>query len=308
MSSIAIEKTDTHPAGTTKTGRRSRAVAKMLLVNRRSTIFLAVFLPLMVGTGLAATGLIIAASTNLTTGNLSQFYTENTVHQVVVSVAFAAVSFMTTRRNLSLILGMGFDRKSFWRGYARASATLATITTSLYALCALVEQLTTGYTLGWQVMAPSFDGMFMFADPLHTELLELSRFIFSWFTLLFIVQVLGAFLALAFSKWGAVITGICCILFLGILLLISRHMFGTIYYDLGLNQLFFPYYTVDNLGVNYMSTLDILAMMKEEHAPSYPFPLSDNLYYTGKYMLVCLAGIVFTYAIGAFLLKKTDLR
>ncbi|MFD1617348.1 hypothetical protein [Rothia amarae] len=308
MSSIAVERNDARTAGRVKTGGRSRTVAKMLLVNRRSTIFLAAGLPALIGVLLAVTGLIIAVSTRFTTGNLSQFYTENTVHQVVMSVVFASASFMAVRRNISLILGMGFSRQNFWRGFARTSALLATVTMSVYIIFAVVEKLTLGYSLGWQVMAPSFDGIFMFADPLAFQFLELLRFAVIWFTLLFIVQMLGAFLALAFSRWGAAVTGICCLIFLGLLLVTSREMFGTIYYDLGLSQLFHPYYYTESQEVYYTSVLDIVAMMRNEHAPSPLLPLSADIYYTGRFMVICLIGIVFTYAIGATLLKKVDFR
>lgn len=309
MSSIAVERNDARTAGRVKTGGRSRTVAKMLLSNRWATTSMAVFLPLIVGLIMTIMGLIAAAvHPYARIENYSTFFTENIIHQVVLSVAFASTAFMTVSKNLTLILGMGFTRKNFWRGFTRASAALAGMVTGIYAAFALIETVTLGYSLGWQVMAPSFDGMFMFAAPLAFQFLELLRFAVIWFTLLFIVQMLGAFLALAFSQWGAIATGICCLIFLVLLLITSREMFGTIYYDLGLHQLFYPYYYTDNQQVYYTNILDIVAMMRNEHAPSSLIPLSEEIYYTGRYMATCLGGVVFSYALGIALLKKTDFR
>lgn len=315
MSSIAVERNEVSPANEShkprriKTGGRSGIVCKMLLSNRWATTSMAVFLPLIIGLIMTIMGLIAAAvHPYARIENYSTFFTENIIHQVVLSVAFASTAFMTVSKNLTLILGMGFTRKTFWRGFARASAVLAGIATGIYAAFALIETVTLGYSLGWQVMAPNFDGIFMFVDPWESQLLEFLRFAVIWFTLLFIVQMLGAFLALAFSRWGAVVTGICCLIFLGLLLVICREMFGTIYYDLGLHQLFYPYYYADNQQVYYTDILDIVAMMKNETAPTPLLPLPADVYYTGRFMVICLIGIVFTYALGAALLKKTDFR
>ncbi|WP_346845801.1 hypothetical protein [uncultured Rothia sp.] len=329
MSSVAIEehKVSTEEPRTSrrpKTGGRSGTIAKMLFSNRWATTSLAVFLPLIVGAGLTIAGLIAAAlHSDARIENYSNFFTENIFHQVVLSIAFATTAFMTVSKNLTLMLGMGFTRKSFWRGFARASARMALLTTGLYGIFAIIEWLTTGYFIGWQVMAPSFDAIYMVDDAPEVIVLEFLRYLLIWFILLLVVQLLSAALALFNRRFGMLVTGLISIAFLLILLYISRTLFGTIYYDLGLRNLFFPYYSMTNIDTNEVQVFlnksmhETLEEVREfqQQSQSFdpgggtPFPSPSLIWlYTGQYALYCLGGLVFSYALGALLLKKTDLR
>lgn len=329
MSSVAIEehKVSTEEPRTSrrpKTGGRSGTIAKMLFSNRWATTSLAVFLPLIVGAGLTIAGLIAAAlHSDARIENYSNFFTENIFHQVVLSIAFATTAFMTVSKNLTLMLGMGFTRKSFWRGFARASARMALITTGLYGIFAIIEWLTTGYFIGWQVMAPNFDAIYMFDNAPEVIVLEFLRYLLIWFILLLVVQLLSAALALFNRRFGMLVTGLISIAFLLILLYISRTLFGALYYDLGLNSLISPYSQAFNMDTNEIHTtlnpsaFETIRLIKEwnaddpyiDHSGGTLFPSPSLIWlYTGQYVLYCLGGLVFSYALGALLLKKTDLR
>lgn len=102
MSSIAVERNDARTAGKVKTRGRSRTVAKMLLVNRRRTIFLAVFLPLLVGMILALAGVITSLVGHYPLESLGAFYFQNSIHPVVTGIAYISVSFILFSRTAPL--------------------------------------------------------------------------------------------------------------------------------------------------------------------------------------------------------------
>lgn len=302
MSSIAVERNDARTAGRVKTGGRSRTVAKMLLVNRRSTIFLAVFLPLLVGMILALAGVITSLVGHYPLESLGAFYFQNSIHPVVTGIAYISVSFILFSRTAPSILSMGFMRKDLWRGFTCMAILLAFITTAIYVAFSLIEFATLGYSVGWPVI--SSGSPLMTLRRLAPSYLIFMMLLYAtiWFIFILVAQLVGAILSLAYHRLGMPVGLLLGILSLGFLLFLMGQM-GPIHPDFGMNLLFTPYhYDGENL-VYHEGPLQLA------NSTEFILPAKEQIIrQVSGYTFFNTLGLVLSYGIGATLLKKVDFR
>lgn len=306
-----------------KPGGRSKTVAKMMLSNKWATTAMALLLPLLTSALLVGITIIWMLINDYPAEAFITFFNNNLILPMVMVFAFATTMFMFVSGNLKLTMGMGFSRKDIWWAVLKVSAINALIATLVIAAFSAIEIYTQGYGVLWQVFSGSMDlyTFYLNVEPYYgfkRAVISFLALCATWFCALLLVQIMGALLAVVRIRFGTLATGLLAIGLVIWALSASQELFGSINWDLGISDLYYPYHAgftygddgtiTQTLELNNAGLSFVELQAGIDNGTTYVPQLSNLMGIMVVSPVILLGSSVILYLLGYLTLRKTDLR